>query len=73
MDDKAVQQKLDQLVEIANELAEEASRRYGIEGQLFFEAEGDFHFMKHDDGGKDRQKGCVLRSRTHCRMNCGAW
>ncbi|WGK63444.1 hypothetical protein QAO71_16875 (plasmid) [Halopseudomonas sp. SMJS2] len=75
MDDKTVQRKLDQLTKIANELHEEAQRRYGQEAQLFFEAEGSFHIMQRDADGpsRERQKGVMFSSNGYCSMNCGAW
>lgn len=76
MTDAEVQKKLDQLVRIANELDKEAKKRYGSDGQLFFEAEGQFHFMSHDrpdSGIVERQSGVVMTSRGNTRMGCGAW
>ena len=76
MTDAEVQKKLDQLARIANELDNEAKRRYGSEGQLFFEAEGQFHFMSsdHSDAGiSERQSGIVMTSKGNTRMGCGAW
>lgn len=77
MDDKTVQRKLNQLTRIANELVTEAKTRYG-DGQLFFEAEGTFHFMSGDEDGRadrssDRQKHIVASSGGYCEMDSGAW
>lgn len=74
MDDKTVQRKLNQLVKIANELDQEAKRRW-LYGQLFFEAEGGFYLMESDSGGylSERQKGIRFSSDGHCSMGCGAW
>ncbi|WP_211831007.1 hypothetical protein [Kistimonas asteriae] len=75
MSDSEVQRKLNQLAKIANELAEEAERRYGEEGELYYEAEGRFNFMKHNrvDCRCRRQDGVVMVSEVHARMECGAW
>jgi len=77
MNDKTVQRKLNQLAKITNELRIEAERRYGDEGKMFYEAEGQFHFMKHDrdgDGhGPHRTDGIVLSSDDYVRMDCGGW
>jgi hypothetical protein len=75
MTDDQVQKKLDQLKKIANELAEEAKRRYGNEGILFFEAEGTFHVMARDcdSVSLDRQEGIRFSSKGYCKMECGAW
>lgn len=78
MNDKEVQRKLNQLCKIANELTEEAVRRYGNDALLFYEAEGTFHFMSYDKGAdtdniSDRQNGVILSSSDHCLMDYGAW
>ena len=76
MTDAQVQAKLDQLVKLSNELVKEARRRYGPQGQLLYEADGGFHFMKHDEsdsGISNRQTGVVMSSRGHSLMDCGAW
>ena len=77
MDDKTVQRKLNQLRKISNEMVDEAKRRYGPEGMLFFEAEGTFHLMDGDadpsQSGVERQKHVRLSSDGFCRMGCGAW
>lgn len=74
MDDKTVQRKLDQLTKIANELHEEAQRRYGNDAQLFFESGGTFYIMTHDDGAvRDRQDAVVMQSKSYCQMSCGIW
>ena len=77
MDDKTIQRKLNKLRKISNELVEEASRRYGPSGMLFFEAEGQFHLMDGDaewnQTGADRQKHVKFSSNGQCRMGSGAW
>lgn len=75
MKDSDVQAKLNQLTRIANELHEEVKRRYGATGELFFEAEGQFHFMKKHEGENagERHKGIVLSSDGFAKMDCGAW
>lgn len=76
MNDTEVQKKLNDLQRIANELAKEAKKRYGDNGRLFYEAEGQFHFMSHDDsvsGAANRQSGVVMSSRGVTDMDCGAW
>lgn len=78
MDDKTVQRKLNQLAKITNELRDEAERRYGPEGTMFYEAGGSFCFMKHDRDGdgvgpNHRIDGVVMSSGIHCRMDCGGW
>jgi hypothetical protein len=75
MDDKTVQRKLNQLAKIAEELGAEAERRYGRNGNLFYESEGTFHLMDGDShgSGRDRQKHVKFQSEPFCRMGCGAW
>jgi hypothetical protein len=75
MDDKTIQKKLNQLVKIVNELADEAKRRYGEEAVIFFEAEGTFHMMENDHCGviRDRQEGVRFSSEGYARADCGAW
>lgn len=75
MDDATLQRKLNKLCSLANELAEEAKRRYGPEGFLFYEAEGTFHIMAGDVDGSsaERQKFVRMSSDKYCRMDCGAW
>jgi hypothetical protein len=76
MSDKEVQKKLDQLTKIANELEDEAKRRYGPFGFLFFEADGSFHLMENDAENASpatRQEFIKFTSRGHCRMGAGAW
>lgn len=70
-----MQRKLNQLVKIANELNEEAVRRYGPTASLFYESEGGFYIMT-DDGdlpGNERQKFIVMSSAGVCNMGAGAW
>jgi hypothetical protein len=75
MSDKEIQTKLNQLVKLANALDDEAKRRYGSTGTLFFEADGGFHLMSGDsDGGvAERQKFIEFSSDGYCRMGGGAW
>jgi hypothetical protein len=75
MNDQTIQRKLNQLRKIANELGEEAVRRYGPEGNLFFEAEGFFHLMDGDEEGRcaDRQAHVRFTSEGVCSMGSGAW
>ena len=76
MDDVIVQKKLNQLTKIANELSDELLQRYGPDGKLFYEADGQFCFMSGDepDGNNlQRQEFVVLISKGVCRMDCGAW
>ncbi|MDQ2077505.1 hypothetical protein [Marinimicrobium sp. ABcell2] len=79
MDDKTVQRKLNQLVKIANELDQEATRRYGRDAKLFYEAEGQFHLMAGDDSPSQgssissRQQHVAFSSDGVCNMDCGAW
>ena len=74
MNDKAIQRKLNQLVRIANELAEESRRRFE-HGSLFYESWGRFYIMD-DDGdwsGTKRQTHIRFQSDGVCRMGCGSW
>lgn len=77
MTKQQIQAKLDQLTEIANELNDEAKRRYGPDGFLFFEADGAFHIMDGDepvrDSVNDRQRHIKFSSRKYCAMGAGAW
>lgn len=75
MDDKTVQRKLDQLARIANELQEEAERRYGTKAMLFYESDSGFHFMSGDkpDGACEERTSFVELSSRSCRMECGSW
>jgi hypothetical protein len=75
MTDVTLKRKLEKLVALANELDDEAKRRYGKEGFLFFEAEGGFHIMSGDcDGSTDeRQKFSKFRAKSNCTMGAGAW
>lgn len=75
MTDQQVQRKLNQLVKICNELVDEAHRRYGRGGQLFYEAEGSFHFMDGDSetGLIERQDHVRLTSNGVCTLGAGAW
>jgi hypothetical protein len=75
MTDKEVQKKLNQLTKIANELGKEAERRYGPDGNLFFESDGAFHLMDGDSHGGilDRQKHVRFTSDEYCTMGAGVW
>lgn len=76
MDDKVIRRKLAQLVRICNELDDEAKRRYGQDGHVFFESEGQFHIMRGDvyDGtSTERQTFVEFESTGYCRLGAGAW
>lgn len=47
--DSQIQAKLNKLAMLAQELQEEAERRYGKGGFLFYECEGQFHMMSGDN------------------------
>lgn len=74
MDERTLQKKLNQLVKIANELGDEARRRWP-NGHLFFEAEGTFHLMSGDCDGlsRERQGYVEASSSGYCTMSAGAW
>jgi hypothetical protein len=76
MDDKTVQRKLNQLTKISNELVAETKRRFGDDGNVFYEAEGAFHFMDGDEfngTGPERQAHIVMSSSKRCLIDCGGW
>jgi hypothetical protein len=75
MTDEQLQKKLNQLARLANELDDEAKRRHGSQGYLFFEADGSFHIMSGDsDGGASaRQAFITLTSDIYCKMGAGCW
>jgi hypothetical protein len=75
MTPKQIKQKLERLVEICNELDEEAKRRWGPDGNLFFESDGTFHMMSGDCNGfsRQRQSYVAFSSQTHCQLGAGAW
>ena len=75
MTDEQIQKKLNQLRKIANELGDEAKRRYGSEGNLFYEADGGFYLMAGDTDGSvlARQKYVRFSSEGYCTMGSGAW
>lgn len=75
MDDKTLQRKLNQLAKLAQELNEEAKRRYGDDGQLFYESEGTFHIMAGDEdaGAATRQEYIRFSSAPFCAMGTGSW
>ena len=70
-----IKQKLERLVELCNELDDEAKRRWGSEGNLFYESEGSFHMMDGDcnGGGVSRQSHVKFSSKTWCKLGAGAW
>ena len=72
MDDKTVQRKLNQLAKITHELGEEATRRYGSKGLMFYEAEGSFLFLSHYNDSA-RSEGIVMQSNVFCSMDCGGF
>lgn len=75
MTNEQIQKKLNQLVKLANDLEEEAKRRYGKSGNLFYEAEGCFYLMDGDEdsGAAARQSHIKFRSQGFCNMGGGAW
>ena len=72
---RQVQSKLNTLATLAQELQEEAVRRYGKDGFLFYECEGQFHIMSGDSEGSAsaRQAFVKFSSKPLCCMGCGAW
>ena len=75
MDDKTLQRKLNQLAKLCDELDAEAKRRYGIDGNLFFEAEGAFHIMDGDaEEGRnaERRQDHIRFSSRYCQLGAGA-
>lgn len=72
---RQMQAKLNRLVKIANELDNEAKRRWGKNAMLFFEAEGTFFMMSGDDKGvaSARQAHIQMSSNGYCQMGAGAW
>lgn len=75
MKDATLQRKLNQLATLANELGEEAKRRFGDKAELFFESDGTFHIMSGDsDGGASERLAFVeFSSNVYCTMGSGAW
>lgn len=75
MDDRTLQKKLNQLVALSNELHDEAVRRYGPTGLLFYESEGTFHVMRDDGdfGIVKRQEFVEFSSSGRCKLGAGAW
>lgn len=76
--DKLVQSKLDQIARLSRELAEEAERRYGPDGNLFCEADGGLHLMDGDASGQfdtvaDRQSHIKFTAKGVHRIGVGAW
>lgn len=75
MTDKQVQADLNKLVRLCNKLVEEAHRRHGPSGNLFYEAEGSFYLMRGDVNGSnmEHQQFIELASEGYCRLGAGAW
>lgn len=75
MTDVTIQKKLDQLVKLSNELIEEAQKRYGQTGQLYYDAGGSFYLMSGDclGTGKQRQEYIKFHSEKMCNLGAGAW
>ena len=74
MNDAQIQRKLNSLVQICNELDDEAKRRYGKSGNFFFESDGDFHLMDGDDMENiHRHEHVRFSSKTDCKLGAGAW
>lgn len=74
MNDAQIQRKLNSLVRICNELVDESQRRYGTEGNLFFESDGSFHLMDGDENESIyRQQHVRFSSTTYCKLGAGAW
>ena len=72
---RQIQARLNRLVELANELDDEAQRRRGPNANLFFEAKGIFHMMSGDSDKTicNPQKFIQMRNEGYCRMGAGAW
>lgn len=68
LQDKDIQRKLNQLTKITNELAEEARRRHGSSGGIYYEAHGIFYFMSGDD-----MDNVEFSSDNIAKMDCGGW
>ena len=75
MTDKQVQAKLNQLARLCDELRAEAHRRYGSEGNLFFESDGHFHLMAGDltEGEVSQRQQYVRFSSVFCSLGTGSW
>lgn len=78
MTDNMIQAKLDQLTDLCNELDDEAKRRYGKSGHLFFESDGAFHLMSGDADpdrctARKRQSYIKFSSNGYCCLGGGAW
>ena len=72
--DTQIQNKLNQLTEIANELEKEARRRWADpEAGMFYD--GSYFNMMSGGAwaGRDWAKHVKFRSEKLCRMDCGAW
>lgn len=75
MTKQQIQNKLNRLAKISSELDREAKRRYGPDGNLFYESEGTFFLLDGDStgGSDDRQSHIKMRSEGYTNMGCGAW
>lgn len=80
MTDAQVQRKLNQLVQICNELDAEAKRRYGPQGNLYYESGGTFCLMSgpsHDENNdsviNSNQHLIEFESKNPCNLGAGAW
>jgi len=75
MTDAQIRKKLEQIAELCNELDDEAKRRWGAEGNLFFEADGSFHMMTGDCVGNSAERQAYIKfsSNGYCRLGAGAW
>ena len=74
MTKQKLQQKMEQFLELGNELNAEAKRRYGSDGFLFHEADGSVYIMDGDSNinVEERQKHIKL-SAHGARWGAGAW
>ena len=75
MTDKVVKAKMEQFIALGNELQKEAKRRYGSEGSLFHEADGNLFLMSGDSCGSssDRQDYIEIRADGIITWGAGAW
>lgn len=75
MDDRTLQRKLNQFVKLGMELDAEAKRRYGEDGFLFHEADGNVVIMDGDtdDVSAERQKHIRHAAKGYAGWGSGAW
>ena len=77
MTDSELQASLNRLARLSNAIQEEAERRYGKTGFLFFEAGGGLHVMDGDanykSGAEERQSHIRFSANILSRMGAGAW